>query len=205
MARIRCRRCARSRVFGPIDLTTEPLEKKCKKHNIPPGQHGQKRLGVKSEYAKQLHEKQKAKSIYGILEKQFRNYYKQAAKSKGATGTILLQLLERRLDNVAYRMGFAATRAEARQLVSHRSVMINGRIVNIPSYKVNPGDIIEVKERSKTQGRIQAALQLSAQRKLPEWLDVDTKKVSGVFKVIPDATDLPASFDAHLIVEFYSK
>ncbi len=205
MARIRGRRCARSRVFGPIDLTTEPLEKKCKKHNIPPGQHGQKRLGVKSEYAKQLHEKQKAKSIYGILEKQFRNYYKQAAKSKGATGTILLQLLERRLDNVAYRMGFAATRAEARQLVSHRSVMINGRIVNIPSYKVNPGDIIEVKERSKTQGRIQAALQLSAQRKLPEWLDVDTKKVSGVFKVIPDATDLPASFDAHLIVEFYSK
>lgn len=205
MARIRGRRCARSRVFGPIDLTTEPLEKKCKKHNIPPGQHGQKRLGAKSEYAKQLHEKQKAKSIYGILEKQFRNYYKEAARSKGATGTVLMQLLERRLDNVVYRMGFAATRAEARQLVNHRSVMVNGRIVNIPSYRIEAGDVVEVKERSKSQARIQAALQLAAQRKVPEWLDVDAKKVAGVFKVIPDITDMPASFDAHLIVEFYSK
>jgi small subunit ribosomal protein S4 len=205
MARIRGRRCARSRVFGPIDLTIEPLEKKCKKHNIPPGQHGQKRLGVKSEYAKQLHEKQKAKSIYGVLEKQFRNYYKDAASSKGATGTILLQLLESRLDNIVYRMGFASTRAEARQLVSHRSVMVNGSIVNIPSYRVGAGNMIEIKERSKAQGRIQAALQLSSQRKACEWLDVDTRKVSGVFKTVPDATDLTASFDAHLIVEFYSK
>lgn len=199
------RRCAKSRVYGPIDLTTEPLEKKCKKHNIPPGQHGQKRLGVKSEYAKQLHEKQKAKSIYGVLEKQFSNYYKEAARSKGATGTVLLQLLERRLDNVAYRMGFAATRAEARQLVNHRCVMVNGRIVNIPSYRVNPNDVVEIKERSKSQTRIQAALQLAAQRTTAEWLDVDTNKVAGVFKRAPDVTDLPTSFDAHLIVEFYSK
>lgn len=205
MARYIGRRCAASRVFGPIDLTSEPLEKKSRKHNVPPGQHGQKRLGVKSEYAKQLNEKQKAKRMYGVLERQFRNYYEEAARQKGPTGTILMQLLESRLDNVVYRMGFAITRAEARQLVNHRCVMVNGRIVNIPSYHVRPNDVIEIKERSKSQARIQAALQLAAQRAMPEWLDVDIKKVSGVYKTVPEFNDLLASFDAHLIVEFYSK
>ncbi|CAM4433204.1 MAG: 30S ribosomal protein S4 [Legionellaceae bacterium] len=205
MARIRGRRCARSRVLGPIDLTTAPLEKKCKKHNVPPGQHGASRSSMKSEYGKQLLEKQKAKNIYGILEKQFRNYYKKADNSKGATGTVLLQLLESRLDNVVYRMGFAATRAEARQIVNHRSVMVNGRIVNIASCILKPGDIVEVKEKSKSQLRIQAALQLASQRNSHPWVEVNEKNVSGTLKHLPEPSDLPNNFNAQLIIEYYSK
>lgn len=206
MAKVRGRRCAASRVYGEIDLFgSSRLDKKCKNPTVPPGQHGQKRLGVKSEYATQLREKQKAKRMYGILEKQFRNYYKESANHKGATGNILLQLLERRLDNVVYRMGFGATRAEARQLVNHRSILVNGKIVNISSYRVKAGDVVEVKEKCKAQARIQAAVQLASSRKAPEWLDVDLKALSGIFKSIPDSADLPVIVDAHLIVEFYSK
>jgi len=153
----------------------------------------------------QLREKQKIKRIYGLLERQFHNYYKLAARRKGATGETLLQLLECRLDNVVYRMGFGSTRAEARQLVSHRAVLVNGKVANIPSYQVEPGDKIEIREKKRTQLRIKAALELAQQRKVPEWVDVDTGHFQGVFKFIPDRTYLPAEYNEHLIVELYSK
>jgi small subunit ribosomal protein S4 len=179
------------------------LDTKCKV-DVPPGQHGQKK-GRLSDYGVQLRQKQMLRRIYGVLEKQFRRYYQEAARKKGSTGEILLQLLERRLDNVVYRMGFATTRAEARQLVSHRTVLVNGKVVNIPSYQVSPGDVIEIREKSKSQLRIQAALQLAQQRQLSAWLDVDTTKLSGSFKSIPERSELPAEFNEHLIVELYSK
>lgn len=179
------------------------LDTKCKMDMLP-GQHGQKK-GRPSDYGGQLREKQKFRRIYGVLEKQFRRYYQMAARHKGATGEILLQLLERRLDNVVYRMGFGSTRAEARQLVSHRSILVNGRIVNIPSFQVSPGDVIQIKEKSRTQMRLQAALQLAQQRQQVSWLDVDTQNLSGNFKSIPLRSDLPAEFNEHLIVELYSK
>lgn len=179
------------------------LDSKCKLA-VAPGQHGQKR-GRLSDYGVQLRQKQMIRRIYGVLERQFRNYYKSAARQKGITGELLLKLLERRLDNVVYRMGFASTRAEARQLVSHRAVLVNNKIVNIPSYQVMPGDVVEIREKSKTQGRILAALELAKLRNQPQWLEVDVKKLQGVFKSIPDRSDLSAGFNENLVVELYSK
>lgn len=179
------------------------LDSKCKLETAP-GQHGQRR-GRLSDYGVQLREKQKVRRIYGILEKQFRGYYKEAARRKGATGENLLQLLECRLDNVAYRMGFGATRAESRQLVSHKSLMVNGKVVNIPSYQVQVGDVVSVREKAKSQLRIQNALTLSAQRADIDWIDTNTEKKEGVFKRVPDRGDLSADINENLIVELYSK
>ncbi|MEY4590733.1 MAG: ribosomal protein [Pseudomonadota bacterium] len=179
------------------------LDSKCKLETAP-GQHGQRR-GRLSDYGVQLREKQKVRRIYGILEKQFRGYYKEAARRKGATGENLLQLLECRLDNVVYRMGFGATRAESRQLVSHKSLMVNGKVVNIPSYQIQVGDVVSVREKAKNQLRIQSALTLSAQRADIDWIDVNTDKKEGVFKRVPDRGDLSADINENLIVELYSK
>ena len=143
--------------------------------------------------------------IYGVLEKQFRNYYKEAARLKGNTGENLLQLLEQRLDNVVYRMGFASTRAEARQLVSHKAILVNGRVVNIPSYVITPEDTVVIREKSKTQARIIAALELAEQREKPTWVEVDGKKLEGSFKRLPERSDLSADINEQLIVELYSK
>ncbi len=153
----------------------------------------------------QLREKQKVRRIYGVMEKQFRNYYKRAAGSKGATGENLLQMLERRLDNVVYRMGFGATRAEARQLVSHKGILVNGQVVNIPSYAVSDEDQVAVREKAAKQVRVQNALALAEQYGFPDWVEVDTKGLKGVFKRVPDRADLPADINESLIVELYSK
>ena len=158
-----------------------------------------------SDYGVQLREKQKVRRLYGVLEKQFRNYYKAAAASKGATGENLLSMLEQRLDNVVYRMGFGSTRAEARQLVSHKSVLVDGKIVNIASYQVKPNQTISIREKAKKQARIADAMELATQRGLPEWLEVDAKKFEGVFKSVPDRSDLPAEINESLVVELYSK
>lgn len=147
----------------------------------------------------------KVRRIYGVLERQFRNYYKEAARLKGNTGANLLQLLEGRLDNVVYRMGFGATRAESRQLVSHKAIMVNGRVVNIASYQVSPNDVVSIREKAKKQSRVKAALELAEQREKPTWLEVDAVKMEGVFKRIPERTDLSADINEHLIVELYSK
>ncbi|GAA5137977.1 30S ribosomal protein S4 [Thalassotalea piscium] len=179
------------------------IDTKCKIEMIP-GQHGARR-GRLSDYGIQLREKQKVRRIYGVLEKQFRNYYKQAARIKGNTGENLLLLLEKRLDNVVYRMGFASTRAEARQLVSHKAIVVNGQVVNIPSFTVKAEDVVSIREKSKTQARITAALELAEQREKPVWVEVDNKKMEGVFKRIPDRSDLSAEINEQLIVELYSK
>ena len=179
------------------------IESKCNIESAP-GQHGQRR-GRLSEYGTQLREKQKVRRIYGVLERQFHGYYKEAARRKGATGENLLQLLESRLDNVVYRMGFGATRAESRQLVSHKAITINGKTVNIPSFQVQPGDVVAVREKSKNQLRIVQALELAAQRGRSEWLEVDAEKKSGVFKNAPERSDLSADINESLIVELYSK
>lgn len=179
------------------------LDSKCKL-SVAPGQHGQKK-GRLSDYGVQLRQKQMIRRIYGVLERQFRKYYQEASRQKGATGEILLKLLERRLDNVVYRMGFASTRAEARQLVSHRAILVNNKIINIPSYQVAPGDIIEVKEKCKSQGRILAAVELAKKGKQPEWIEVDGTKLKGTFKTLPERSDLPSEFNENLIVELYSK
>jgi small subunit ribosomal protein S4 len=180
-----------------------PLDSKCKAE-APPGQHGARRQRP-SDYAVQLREKQKVRRIYGVLERQFRNYYKRADRQKGATGENLLRALESRLDNVVYRLGLGSTRAEARQLVSHKSVEVNGALVNIPSYQVKPDDVITVREKSKSQLRIQAALQLAAQRAPCEWLEFDASKFAGTFKRHPDRGELSAEINENLIVELYSK
>jgi small subunit ribosomal protein S4 len=180
-----------------------PLESKCRSESAP-GQHGQRR-GRLSDYGVQLREKQKVRRIYGILEKQFRNYYKSAAKIKGNTGENLLTLLETRLDNVVYRMGFGSTRAESRQLVSHNAILVNGKKVNIPSYNVQVGDVVSLREKSKKQLRVQTALQLAAQRGDVEWVAVDSNKMEGTFSRSPDRSDLPAEINENLIVELYSK
>ena len=169
-----------------------------------PGMHGAAR-GRLSDYGLQLREKQKVRRIYGVLEKQFRNYYKEASRLRGSTGENLLKLLESRLDNVVYRLGLGSTRAEARQLVSHKSIEVNGALVNIPSYQVKPDDVITVRERSKSQLRIQAALQLAAQRAPCEWLEFDASKLAGTFKRHPDRGELSAEINENLIVELYSK
>ncbi|MGQ4277616.1 30S ribosomal protein S4 [Pseudidiomarina sp. E22-M8] len=179
------------------------IETKCKLESAP-GQHGARR-GRLSDYGVQLREKQKVRRMYGVLEKQFRNYYKEAARIKGNTGENLLQLLEQRLDNVVYRMGFASTRAEARQLVSHKAVVVNGQVVNIPSFKVRPEDVVSVREKAKKQARIGAALDLADQREKPVWLEVDGSKLEGQFKRLPERSDLSAEINEQLIVELYSK
>lgn len=179
------------------------LDSKCKLEAAP-GQHGARR-GRLSDYGVQLREKQKVRRIYGILERQFRSYYAEAARRKGATGENLLRLLESRLDNVVYRMGFASTRAEARQIVSHGAIMVNGRNVNIPSYQVAAGDVVSVREGAKNQLRIKAALELAGQRARSEWLDVDAAKMQGTFKQAPDRAELYSDINESLIVELYSK
>ena len=183
---------------------TRSIETKCNLEKKP-GQTGEGRRAKNSDYSLQLREKQKVKRIYGILEKQFRNYYKKAASKKGSTGENLLSLLECRLDNVVYRMGFASTRAEARQLVSHKSILINGSIVNIPSYQVSADDEIAVREKSKKQNRIQLAIELAEQSGQADWVDVDNKALKGVFKNVPSRDELSSDIEEHLIVELYSK
>ena len=179
------------------------IDSKCK-IDTAPGQHGARKPRL-SDYGSQLREKQKVRRMYGILERQFRNYYKEANRLKGNTGENLLVLLEGRLDNVVYRMGFAATRAEARQLVSHKAIVVNGRVVNIPSFQVSVDDVIAVREKSKKQARIKASLELAEQKEKPTWLDVDAAKMEGVFKRVPERSDLSADTNEHLIVELYSK
>ncbi|MGI2155547.1 30S ribosomal protein S4 [Shewanella oncorhynchi] len=179
------------------------IDSKCKLETAP-GQHGARKPRL-SEYGTQLREKQKVRRIYGVLEKQFRNYYKDAARTKGNTGENLLQLLETRLDNVVYRMGFGATRAESRQLVSHKSIMVNGCVVNIPSFKVSANDVVSIREKSRTQARIKAALEVAAQREKPTWVEVDNAKMEGAFKRVPERSDLSAEINEQLIVELYSK
>ena len=174
------------------------------KRAFPPGQHGQRR-GRLSDYAVQLREKQKLRRIYGVLENQFRRYYAEADRRKGSTGERLLQLLECRLDTVAHRMGFGSSRTEARQLVRHNGIFVNGEKVNIPSYQVKPSDIVSVAEWARKQLRVQAALELAKQRGFAEWLDVDVEKMQGVFKAVPERSDLPPEINEHLVVELYSK
>jgi len=181
------------------------LDSKCKL-NQPPGQHGDSRRQRLSDYALQLREKQKVRRMYGVLEKQFRNYYKAAAKQKGATGENLLKFLEGRLDNVVYRMGFAVTRAQARQLVSHRSIEVNGKVLNIPSAQLGADDKVSIREKAKKQLRIQEAINISRELDtVPDWVDVDFDKMEGVFKGAPDRDDLPPDINENLIVELYSK
>ena len=180
-----------------------PLESKCRAESAP-GQHGQRR-GRLSDYGVQLREKQKVRRIYGILEKQFRNYYKSAARTKGNTGENLLTLLESRLDNVVYRMGFGSTRAESRQLVAHNSILVNGAKVNIASFSVSAGDVISLREKAKKQLRVQSALQLAAQRSESSWINVISEKMEGTFIRNPDREDLPSEINENLIVELYSK
>ncbi|MDO4222503.1 MAG: 30S ribosomal protein S4 [Acinetobacter sp.] len=207
MARYIGPKCKLSRREGTdlqLKSGVKPFDVKTKKHAKVPGQHGQPRA-KQSEYSLQLREKQKVRRIYGVLERQFSNYYKEAARIKGATGENLLQLLESRLDNVVYRMGFGSTRAEARQLVSHRSITLNGRRVNIASIQVKAGDVIAVHESAKQQLRIKNAIELATQRGIPAWLDVDHSKLEGTFKSAPDRSDLSAEINESLIVELYSK
>ncbi|ODC04633.1 30S ribosomal protein S4 [Terasakiispira papahanaumokuakeensis] len=206
MARYLGPKCKLSRREGTdlfLKSGVTPFDKKCKSETVP-GQHGQRR-GRLSDYGLQLREKQKVRRIYGVLEKQFRSYYKEAARRKGATGENLLQLLECRLDNVVYRMGFGSTRAEARQLVSHKALTVNGRVVNIASYQVKPEDVVAIREKAKEQLRIKQALELASQRADVSWVDVDSKKMEGVFKAVPERSDLSADINENLIVELYSK
>ena len=206
MARYIGPKCKLSRREGTdlqLKSGVRALESKCKAETAP-GMHGARR-GRLSDYGVQLREKQKVRRIYGVLEKQFRNYYKEAARLKGATGENLLQLLESRLDNVVYRMGFGSTRSEARQLVAHKGILVNGRVVNIASYQVAPGDVVSVREKAKKQLRIQSAMGLAEQRPDPEWMDVSAEKLEGTFKSKPERQDLPSEINENLIVELYSK
>ena len=179
------------------------FESKCRSETAP-GVHGRRR-GRISDYGIQLREKQKVRRLYGVMEKQFRNYYKAAARKKGVTGDNLLQMLESRLDNVVYRLGFASTRAEARQLVSHKAVEVNGSTVNISSYQLSPGDTIKIKEKAKKQKRIQEAVEISSSRSECEWLEVNKPDFSGVFSSAPERNLLDSDINENLIVELYSK
>ncbi|MEE3197040.1 MAG: 30S ribosomal protein S4 [Pseudomonadota bacterium] len=181
----------------------KPLESKCKLE-VPPGGPGQRRTRL-SDYGLQLREKQKLRRMYGVLERQFRNYYKKAAKGKGSTGENLLRMLESRLDNVVYRMGFASTRAEARQLVNHKGISVNERTVNIPSYQLKVGDKVEVRERAKEQMRIKSALDIATQVGFPEWVNVDDKKMEGLLKALPERDEILHDINENLVVELYSK
>jgi small subunit ribosomal protein S4 len=202
----KCRQCRREgeKLFLKAEkcFTDKcPVERRA----YAPGQHGQKKNTRLSEYGGQLREKQKLRRIYGVLERQFRLVYQRAAVAKGITGENLLQNLESRLDNVAYRMGFGGSRAEARQTVRHNGVLVNGKRVNIPSYIVRPGDVVEVAEKNKNHLRLKSAITAAEQRGFPEWLDVDTKEFKGTFKAVPQRSELPATINEHLVVELYSK
>jgi small subunit ribosomal protein S4 len=200
-----CKLARREGVDLELKSPARGLESKCKLNQLP-GQHGSSRRMRLSDYALQLREKQKVRRTYGVLERQFRNYYKLAAKQKGATGENLLRLLETRLDNVVYRMGFAVTRAQARQMVSHKAISVNGKMVNIPSYRVKPEDVIAVREKAKNQLRVKEAAALSTEMDLvPAWVDVDSKKLEGTFKDYPDRDQLSPDINENLIVELYSK
>ena len=206
MARYIGPKCKLSRREGTdlfLKSRVRSLDSKCNMEKVP-GQMGDRRRRV-SDYGLQLREKQKVRRIYGIMERQFRNYYKKAAQFKGATGENLLQLLETRLDNVVYRMGFGATRAEARQLVSHKAIQVNGNVLNIPSYRVSASDEISIREKSKKQVRIQGALALAEQYGFVDWVEVDTKAMKGSLKRVPDRADLSAEINEQLVVELYSK
>lgn len=206
MARYLGPKCKLSRREGTdllLKSRARPLDSKCR-IDKKPGIQGA-RPGRMSDYALQLREKQKLRRMYGIMEKQFRKYYKEAARRKGSTGENLLQLLECRLDNVVYRMGFGCTRNEARQLVSHKTIMVNGRGVNIPSYQVRPEDTVAVRERSRQQLRIRDALNVAEQYGLPDWVEVNGKTMEGVFKAVPERGELPAEINEQLVVELYSK
>ena len=201
----KCRQCRRE--GEKLFLKGEKcFTDKCsvERRSYAPGQHGQRQTRL-SGYATQLREKQKVRRIYGVLERQFRKIYAAADRLKGVTGENLLQLLESRLDTVAYRMGFGASRTEARQIVGHNGVLVNGKRVNIPSYVLRPGDVVEVVEKAKTQLRIKGAVEAAEQRGFPEWLEVDGKAMKGVFKAAPQRSDLPVTINESLVVELYSK
>ncbi|MBM3384190.1 MAG: 30S ribosomal protein S4 [Betaproteobacteria bacterium] len=202
----KCRQCRRE--GEKLFLKGEKcFTDKCaiERRGYAPGQHGQKSGARLSDYGKQLREKQKTRRIYGVLERQFRRVYAEATRSKGVTGERLLQLLETRLDNVAYRMGFGASRSEARQVVRHNGVMVNGKRVNIPSYQVRPGELIELSQQAKAQLRLKAAAEAAESRGVPEWLEVDAKGLKGTFKALPARTDLTSTINESLIIELYSK
>ncbi len=199
----KCKLSRREGVDLELKSSLRPLESKCKLDQVP-GQHGARRTRL-SDYALQLREKQKLRRIYGVLEKQFRNYYKAAANQKGSTGENLLSLLETRLDNVVYRSGFGATRAEARQLVNHKSVLVNNKIVNIPSYKVRANDVISIRDKSKKQTRITDALDMAKQKGISDWISLDEGKLEATFKNVPERSDLPPNINEQLVVELYSK
>jgi small subunit ribosomal protein S4 len=207
MARYIGPKCKLSRREGTdlfLKSGAKPLESKCKLQVPPGGIKGERRQRL-SDYGTQLREKQKLRRMYGVLERQFRNYYQEAARRPGATGETLLKLLECRLDNVVYRMGFAATRAEARQLVSHKGVEVNGSGVTIASYQVKAGDVVQIREKSKKQLRVQNALTVASQVGFPEWLEVNEKEMRGVFKAAPNRDDVLPDINENLVVELYSK
>ncbi len=206
MARYLGPKCKLSRREGTdlfLKSARRPLDSKCKLESRP-GQHGAKQNRV-SEYGTQLREKQKIRRMYGVLERQFRTYFAEDERRKGATGENLLQLLESRLDNAVYRMGFGSTRAEARQLVSHCAVQVNGKSVNIPSYLLKPADVITLREKAQKQLRVQDSLKLAEANGFPSWVEVDSKKFSGVFKSMPDRAEFAADINEQLVVELYSK
>ena len=206
MARYLGPKCKLSRREGTdlfLKSARRPLDSKCKLESRP-GQHGSKQSRV-SEYGTQLREKQKIRRMYGVLERQFRTYFALAARGKGATGENLLQLLESRLDNAVYRMGFGSTRAEARQLVSHCAVQVNGKSVNIPSYLLKPSDVVTLREKAQKQLRVQDSLKLAEANGFPSWVEVDSKRFSGVFKSMPDRAEFAADINEQLVVELYSK
>lgn len=207
MARYIGPKCKLSRREGTdlfLKSARRSLDTKCKLDSRP-GQHGAKSTRI-SEYGTQLREKQKIRRMYGVLERQFRTYFDKAIAKRGATGEVLLQMLESRLDNVVYRMGFAVTRAQARQLVAHKAILVNGKKVNIPSYQVKPGDAIALTERARSQLRVQEAATVFDTMDLrPGWVEVDSKKFEGTFKTVPDRGDLPSDINEALIVELYSK
>ncbi len=207
MARYLGPKCKLSRREGTdlfLKSGIKPIESKCKLNSIPGSKVGSRRERL-SDYGNQLREKQKLRRMYGVMEKQFRNYYKKASKLKGSTGENLLKLLEGRLDNMVYRMGFAVTRAEARQLVSHKSIMVNGQVINIPSYQVNASDEISVTDKGRDQLRVKNAVNISSQLGISEWLSVDQKKLKGIVNSIPEREDILPDIQENLVVEFYSK
>lgn len=199
----KCKLSRRERCDLYLKSGVRDHKSKCKSEKFP-GQHGDKKPRLNA-YGIQLREKQKIRRLYGVLERQFANYYKQAARQKGSTGENLMILLERRLDNVVYRMGFASTRAEARQLVSHKAILVNNQIVNIASFLVKPGDLVSVRERARAQGRIQAAAALSEDRAECAWLKIDKESLKGTFSQLPSLADLSSYYNVNLVVEFYSK
>lgn len=207
MARYLGPTCKLSRREGTdlfLKTPIKPLENKCKFGKVP-GQHGQTRRGRLSDYGLQLREKQKLRRMYGVLERQFLRYYQKASQRKGDTGVLLLQLLEKRLDNLVYRLGFATTRAEARQLVSHKSICVNGRVVTIPSYEVNPGDEISLVEKAKKQPRVAMAREIAKQMGYPSWVEINEEAYKGVFKMVPERDEFLLGINVNLVVELYSK